>query len=163
LIDAYGNTVEKDGVTGELVYEGPNVTLGYAEAVEDLVKDDESGGILFTGDMAKRDIDGYYYITGRKKRFLKIFGNRINLDEVEEMIKDKFSCNNCVCTGYDDNLYVFLTDTTIKESVSEFIFLKFRINKIAFKIEVIDSIPKNEIGKILYNELVTYYDNNNNK
>ena len=51
------------------MYEGPNVTLGYAECGEDLVKGDERNGILQTGDMAQFESDGYYYIVCRKKRF----------------------------------------------------------------------------------------------
>ena len=73
-----------------LVYEGKNVTLGYAICKEDLKKEDERYGVLETGDMAKMDEEGYFYIVGRKKRFLKIFGNRVNLDETERMIKVTF-------------------------------------------------------------------------
>lgn len=67
-----GSEIEESGVTGELVYEGKNVMLGYAQNREDLSKGDECGGLLYTGDMARRDGDGYYYIEGRKKRFLKL-------------------------------------------------------------------------------------------
>jgi len=57
------------------VYRGDNVMLGYASTREDLAKSNELNGILRTGDLAKFDSDGYFYITGRTKRFLKIFGN----------------------------------------------------------------------------------------
>lgn len=56
-------------ITGELVYEGKNVTLGYAERGEDLILGDERHGILETGDMAQFDEDRYYYIVGRKNGF----------------------------------------------------------------------------------------------
>ena len=62
LADAEDNPVSEPEVTGELVYRGPNVTLGYAENRFDLCKPDENHGELFTGDMAKRDADGFYYI-----------------------------------------------------------------------------------------------------
>ena len=55
LIDVDGNAIVEPEVTGELVYEGANVTLGYAECAEDLAKGDERHGRLITGDMAKRD------------------------------------------------------------------------------------------------------------
>ena len=90
LIDVDGQEIQEPEVVGELVYEGPNVTLGYAETQEDLIKGDERHGRLVTGDMAKRDADGFYYIVGRKKRFLKIYGNRVNLDETERMVKNRF-------------------------------------------------------------------------
>ena len=72
LIDVNGNDITEPHVTGELVYYGSNVTLGYAECGQDLIKGDERFGELCTGDMAQFDEDGYYYIVGRKKRFLKI-------------------------------------------------------------------------------------------
>ena len=64
---------------GELIYEGPNVTLGMAECRADLSKGDERQGVLHTGDLARIDEDGFYYIAGRKKRFLKIFGIRCRI------------------------------------------------------------------------------------
>lgn len=57
-----------------MVYRGENVTLGYATSKEDLLKGDENHGIMHTGDLARRDADGCYFIVGRLKRFLKIFG-----------------------------------------------------------------------------------------
>ena len=69
LIDVNGNVINEPDVVGELVYYGDNVTLGYAECEDDLRKGDERKGRLETGDMAKKDADGYYYIVGRKKRF----------------------------------------------------------------------------------------------
>ena len=65
-----------------MIYRGENVTLGYANSIEDLLKGDENHGIMHTGDLAQRDADGCYYIIGRLKRFLKIFGLRIGLDEI---------------------------------------------------------------------------------
>jgi len=95
LIDTDGKEIIASDVIGELVYRGPNVTLGYAECGADLAKGNERHGVLATGDMAKRDADGFYYILYRKKRFLKIFGNRVNLDEIEHMIKSAFPKLDC--------------------------------------------------------------------
>ena len=89
------------------MYTGPNVTLGYAQSRFDLSRPDENHGILHTGDMAKRDIDGFYYIVGRKKRFLKLFGSRVNLDEVERMLTARFPEAELACVGRDDLLAVF--------------------------------------------------------
>ena len=157
LIDTDGNEITEAMTTGELVYEGDNVTLGYAECGEDLIKGDERRGILKTGDMAQFDQDGFYYIVGRKKRFLKIYGNRVNLDEMDRLIKGKFDGIDCACTGIDDHMYIFVTDATIAEKVREFIIYKTKLNPSAFKTIVIDSIPKNDAGKILYKDLMTFY------
>ena len=158
LIDVDGKEITEPEVTGELVYEGPNVTLGYAENGCDLAKDDERQGRLVTGDMAKRDADGYYYIMGRKKRFLKIFGSRINLDETERLIKTEFNNVDCACAGVDDKMYIFVTDGNRAADVLKFAAAKTGFNPVAFSVKCIDAIPKNEAGKTLYIELEKYYD-----
>ncbi len=157
LIDENGETVEKPLITGELVYEGPNVTLGYAECGEDLAKGDERHGILETGDMAQFDADGYFYIAGRKKRFLKIYGNRVNLDEVDQLIKGQFNGLDCASAGVDDHMYLFVTDNAVADAVKEFIASKTGLNPAAFKVVVMDKIPKNDAGKTLYGELEKHY------
>lgn len=157
LIDAEENAITEPNVMGELVYEGANVTLGYAEWGEDLIKPDERNGILYTGDMAQFDEDGYYYIVGRKKRFLKIYGNRVNLDEIDVIIKGKFGVE-CASGGVDDHMYLFITDASIGGEVKEYVVRKTKLNPAAFKIVVLDSIPKNDAGKILYKELIKYYE-----
>lgn len=156
LIDANGAEVTEPHTTGELVYEGKNVTLGYAECGDDLAKGDERNGILETGDMAQFDEDGYYYIVGRKKRFLKIYGNRVNLDEVDRLIKGEFGIE-AASTGVDDHMYIFVTVEKDAEPVREFVINKTKLNPAAFKVLVIDEIPKNDSGKTLYKELTKYY------
>ena len=159
LVDVEGQAITEADVTGELVYEGPNVTLGYAECLEDLKKEDERHGKLITGDMAKMDEEGYFYIVGRKKRFLKIYGNRVNLDEVERMLKSHFKQYDFACGGVDDQLYVFITTEVenIKREVKKFLAEKTGLNPKAFTVQSIGQIPKNEAGKTLYIKLEGYY------
>jgi acyl-CoA synthetase (AMP-forming)/AMP-acid ligase II len=152
LIDVYGNMITKPETIGELVYRGENVTLGYAESGEDLSKGDERGGVLVTGDMAKYDADGYYYIVGRKKRFLKIFGSRVNLDETERMIKTKFDLD-CACVGVDDRMSIYITSEAVLQEVKSYVSGKTGLNPIAFNVRCIDEIPKSESGKTLYTAL----------
>jgi acyl-coenzyme A synthetase/AMP-(fatty) acid ligase len=137
---------------GELIYKGKNVTLGYAEGPGDLKKGDERKGVLITGDIAKKDSDSYYYIVGRKKRFLKLFGNRINLDEIETLIKTKFNIASAV-SGDDDNMRIYITDADKKDAVKNFISEIIGVHFSAFKVLAISEIPKNEAGKTLYKEL----------
>lgn len=157
LEDVNGNDITEPYMTGELVYEGVNVTMGYAECGADLIKGDERGGILQTGDMAQVDEDGFYYIVGRKKRFLKIYGNRVNLDEIDRMIKTGFDNVDVASAGVDDHMYIFLTDESIAAKVKDFVVYKTKLNTAAFKTIIIDEIPKNDAGKILYKELAKYY------
>ncbi|HEU4515309.1 MAG TPA: AMP-binding protein [Nocardioidaceae bacterium] len=69
---------------GELVYDGPNVMLGYAETPADLALGRVTTS-LRTGDVARRTPDGLFEVVGRRTRFAKIFGLRIDLDEVERV------------------------------------------------------------------------------
>jgi len=155
LIDVDENIIKDSEIVGELVYKGDNVTMGYAEHGCDLSKGDEWGGTLITGDMAKRDADGFYYIAGRKKRFLKIFGSRVNLDETERMIKASFQNIDCACGGVDDKMKVFITDQEYGSAITSFLSEKTGLNRAAFNVVAIKAIPRNESGKILYSELET--------
>ena len=157
LIDSEGKEIKDPLTTGELVYEGKNVTLGYAEKGEDLCLGDERHGRLETGDMAQFDADGFYYIVGRKKRFLKIYGNRVNLDEIDRLIKGEFEIE-VASAGVDDHMYIFITDEKMADPVREFVIEKTKLNPVAFKSIVIDEIPKNDSGKTLYKELTKYYE-----
>lgn len=82
-----GAITTEAGVNGELVYSGPNVMLGYAEQRADLAAGDLLNGTLCTGDSCRLDAQGYLYVNGRMKRDAKVLGMRINLDEVEAMLK----------------------------------------------------------------------------
>ena len=151
LLDAEGNIINTPETVGELVYKGDNVTMGYAQSRFDLEKGDENNGVLITGDMAKFDKDGYYYIVGRKKRFLKLFGNRVNLDEVEQLLRKQGI--DCACAGQDDKMEIYLAEATKKDDVIDFIDHHTAISHGGYIVKIIDKIPRNESGKILYSEL----------
>lgn len=148
LIDVNGNVIEAPNVDGELIYEGPNVSLGYAECRADLANGDENHGVLHTGDVARRDADGYYYITGRLKRFVKVWGNRCNLDATEQLVKK--ITTNCACVGVDDKITIFVTEEGLEESIVKLLVEKTGFNNRAFAVKVIDAIPVKSSGKIDY-------------
>lgn len=137
---------------GELVYKGKNVSLGYAECLDDLMRGDDNKGVLYTGDLAYRDKDGFYYIAGRKKRFLKLYGNRISLDYTESLLNQQFG-NTFVCVGTDNKMIVYTIDSKIEEEIIPFLVNILKLNKTAFETRCIKSIPHSESGKILYSEL----------
>lgn len=87
LRDDAGREVTKLNTEGELVYRGPNVMMGYAQTAEDLVKGAELEE-LSTGDLARRDTDGLYRITGRLSRMSKIAGLRIGHDAMEQALAE---------------------------------------------------------------------------
>jgi len=144
-------TIMESEQSGELVYKGENVTLGYAENCYDLAKGDENGGVLHTGDIAQRDKAGLYYIVGRKKRFIKLFGKRTNLDEVEQALKHEGF--DCACGGSDERLLIYVTDGSITEGIKEYMRSTLKISIGGFNVVQIDTIPRNKSGKVLYSKL----------
>ena len=148
VVDADGNQIIEPNVEGELIYKGMNVCLGYAEVRDDLMKGDENHGVLHTGDVAKFDEDGYFYITGRMKRFVKVWGNRTNLDAIEQLIKPITS--NCACGGVDDLITVFVTEDGLEAQIKSLLVEKTGFNPRAFRVKKIDAIPVKTSGKIDY-------------
>ena len=108
--------------------------------------------------MAKRDADGFYYIVGRKKRFLKIFGNRVNLDDCERILKAAFDDTDVVCGGIDDKLYIFGIKEERLSEMKHYLADKTGLNSVGFITKVIPEIPHNESGKVVYRDLEKYYD-----
>lgn len=148
--DESGGEVEAPDTAGELVYRGPNVSMGYASGRIDVSRGDDFGGVLATGDLACRDEDGFYRIVGRMKRFLKIYGNRVNLDELESMLAVEGIV--AACSGEDDALRVFVEDGDPK-SIRSIVSEKTGLYKGAFDVRLIDALPRNDAGKIQYSSL----------
>ena len=155
LLDEIEN--DDGSVSGELGYRGPNVTMGYAICKEDLLKDDEFCGEYHTGDIAKRDSDGYYYIIGRKGRFLKLFGLRVSLDETERLLKSHYSGMDLACTGNDNQMKIYVTESGKKDDLIAFVSSKTKLHNSVFKVIEVDEIPRNEYGKVKYSELDKYF------
>lgn len=156
LLDGDNAVITESNKTGELVYYGENVTLGYAVSAKDLALGDENHGRLVTGDMAQIDEDGFYTIVGRKKRFLKIFGNRVNLDDTERLLRSRFEVD-AVCSGRDDNLYIFTTEESATAEMRRWLADKTHLPPSAIRAVHIDSLPYTESGKIAYRELEPYF------
>lgn len=148
IIDDEGNETFEGEAQGEMVYRGENVTLGYATCCEDLLKDDENHGVMHTGDLARRDTDGCYFIIGRLKRFLKIYGLRIGLDEVEQMIKTEYK-TDCYCKGDDEKLIVLVTDAKLQSLLPSFIEEKTHLFHQRVEVKVVKEILRNEAGKVI--------------
>ena len=151
IIDVEGNEITAPNTDGELIYYGPNVCLGYAECRKDLTKGDENNGCLHTGDVARFDEEGLFYITGRLKRFVKVWGNRCNLDAIEQIVKS--ITTDCACVGVDDLITVYVTAEGLEESIKNLLISKTSFNPQAFSIRHIESIPIFESGKIDYKRL----------
>lgn len=134
---------------GELVYHGPNVMMGYATTRQDLALGDTLAGTLRTGDSAYLDDDGYLFVTGRRKRDAKLFGLRLNLDEIETILR---AHGPTAVIASDSGLRIFC------EHGDEAVFARMRtelssllkVHHQAFHFERIPQLPLNANGKIDY-------------
>lgn len=149
-----GIELKNPNEVGELVYSGDNVMLGYSETLSDLSKGDELSGTLFTGDIGFKDEQGFFYVTGRMKRFIKIFGLRINLDEVQKMLENHFKIS-VACTGKDELLKILvhsddhLTEVNVKNAVMKMYKLSFK----SILVKSTNLIPTNSSGKYDYKKI----------
>ena len=151
LEDPDGRPIEGSQVPGELVYRGDNVSMGYANCAEDLCLPDANHGVLKTGDIAQRDADGFYYIVGRKKRFIKVFGNRIQLEAVESIVRELGYESACV--GSDDHLQVYAVCQGQQAQIQDDLSRRIGIHRSAIAVHACEDLPRNASGKILYTEL----------
>lgn len=153
LVNEEGESVDKLDAAGELCYSGPNVMMGYAYGPGDLALPDTQQGHLRTGDLARRDADGYFYITGRLRRFIKVFGNRIGLDEVESQLRgDGF---DVAVTGKDDLLVVAIrTNGITPDDLANRLSTRYRIHKSAIRVRSVANFPLSSSGKVQYMDLL---------
>jgi long-chain acyl-CoA synthetase len=146
---------EIDVENSELLYKGPNVFGGYAEKVDDLAIFHKEE-VLHTGDLATMDQDKFVFITGRLKRFVKILGSRINLDEVEQALKNHFPNTTFICVGKEDQyLQIASTNLTLgKNEIGTYIKDLFKIHPAYIKYKLIENVPLTSNGKINYNAIL---------
>jgi len=151
-----GNVVERgsfriDPETDELLFSHASIFGGYAHKLEDLATY-EQPSVLHTGDTARKGENGIYYITGRIKRIMKLFGIRLNLDEVEFILKNEMQGNTFVCLNAHDKKIVVLYDNPDidPQIITETIKNKLRINPQYVRTERIESFPLSQNGKINY-------------
>ena len=82
------------------------------------------------------------------KRFVKVWGNRTNLDATEQLVKA--ITPNCACAGVDDLITVFVTEEGLEEQIKALLVEKTGFNPRAFQVKKIDEIPVKTSGKIDY-------------
>ncbi len=140
---------------GELIYQGQNVSMGYSVKYNDLSISDENNNILYTGDIATVDEDGYYFVIGRKKRFVKIYGHRINLDEIERILID--NSYSCICVGNDNKIVIYGLEKDIENAIILLVSKMIKINKKVFKYIYVPLFLRNKSGKILYPKMEDLY------
>ncbi len=142
---------------GELAVRGNNIMLGYFKQEEETKKTLVDGWLL-TGDMAKKDKEGYIYIVDRKKDMVIVGGLNVYPREVEEVIYQYSKVKEAAVIGLDDKLrgeyvkaYVVLKDGEECTSKELLRYLKERlaIYKLPREIDFVPGLPKNSTGKIM--------------
>ncbi|WP_016697146.1 AMP-binding protein [Actinoalloteichus spitiensis] len=143
-------------VEGEVVYQGPNVMMGYAESAAELSSGDGLGGVLATGDLGYLDEEGFLFLTGRLSRIGKVFGNRVNLDDVERLLRGRtghVGPGAAVADG--DRVVVFLEGGTSEacRSVARTLAAELRLHASGFDVRPVDRLPLLPSGKTDYRTL----------
>jgi acyl-CoA synthetase (AMP-forming)/AMP-acid ligase II len=130
--------------SGELIYRGPNVMLGYAETPADLALG-ATIGELATGDVAREVGDGIYAIVGRASRFVKPFGLRVDLDHVERLLDGAGIA--ATVTGDDAGLVVGVAPGAVAERVVELVHQRCGLPASAIVVVAPDPVPRLANGK----------------
>lgn len=150
-----GGQLSLDCESSELIYRGPNVMMGYAESPEDLTKGDELQGILRTGDIGCLNENGFFEVTGRIKRFIKLSGNRYGLDEIETTLSNMLHVSVSV-TGRDELLGVWIegAEPALLDQAKYFLQNKYELHHTLFRVYLLESLPHLNTGKIDYPSLL---------
>lgn len=139
---------------GELLYRGPNVCLGYANSHQQLALGNEQNGELRTGDQVSIDNEGFIYIVGRRKRFVKVQGISVNLDHLEGILKSKNI--ECSVVGTENKVVVCYKDFQ-KEGLESIMKENFNFHPSTLKYVEMEAIPLNSSGKPDYKVLSETY------
>lgn len=135
---------------GELVYSGPNVMMGYATCADDLRRGAELSE-LRTGDLARCDEGGIYTWVGRRGRIAKVFGLRIDLDEVERVVGERGLSARCVCV--DDSVQVFVDWHSDPSGVRAHVATRCGLPEHAVLVSRLREQPRTASGKTDYASL----------
>ncbi|NOZ49160.1 MAG: long-chain fatty acid--CoA ligase [Chloroflexi bacterium] len=151
------------GEEGELTIRGPQVMVGYWNKPEETKHTKDEDGWLYTGDIARMDEDGYFYIVDRKKDLIIASGYNIVPREVEEVLFEHPQVKEAVVAGVPDEkrgetvkAYVVLKEgeKATAEEIIEFCKKNLAPYKVPKQVEFRSELPKSMVGKFLRRVLV---------
>jgi acyl-coenzyme A synthetase/AMP-(fatty) acid ligase len=145
--DEAGKAISKPAVSGELVYHGPNVMMGYALKRADLAAPAKLSELL-TGDIAQWSEAGFVKIVGRSSRFSKIAGLRIGLDDVERILRE--SGHRAYAAGTDEFVAVALIDGSDAASARQLLAERCKLPAHHLVVFNLADAPTLSSGKIDY-------------
>jgi long-chain acyl-CoA synthetase len=154
-----GGALSLDSETREMIYEGPNVMMGYAEQRADLARGDELSGVLRTGELGRVDDDGFFYLTARLKRFVKLAGHRVDLDAVEQMLQHELQMP-VAAGGRDDALAVCVEarDEALAARAAALLHERYRLHASLYRVVVAHALPLLASGKKDYAAVMALLD-----
>ena len=132
---------------GELVYSGPNVMLGYAECPEDLAAG-RTVTELRTGDLARLHPAGVYEVVGRRSRFVKIVGLRVDLGQVERLLADLGV--QAASAGTDDGVVVAVEGDHDAHLLGKVLAQGMGLPRAALEVHAVERLPRLATGKLDY-------------
>lgn len=159
IINDAGEKVSTDE-TGELLLQGPSITSGYLG--EQLATRNINGEEWFaTGDLAKRDQNGVYWLAGRKKNIIIVAGRNVYPDEINNAFLSHPAVLEVATVGIPDEIWgervvccaVTRTPVTAEE-LSEHAAKFLTDYKVPREIHIVSELPKGRSGKVLSNELI---------
>jgi fatty-acyl-CoA synthase len=162
IVNKDTNELVKQGEVGELLLKGPHIFSGYWDEPEETEKTIEPDGWVHTGDLAKQDSEGFYYIVGRKKEMYISGGENVFPVEIEEILFKHPAIDLVAVIGVPDEKWgeVGKALITLKanksitiEELREYLKDKLAKYKIPKYFEIKDSLPTSATGKILKREL----------
>ncbi len=142
-----GGSLRIDSGSGEILYRGPNVMLGYADARADLSRGAEIDE-LRTGDLGSLDADGFLFVEGRLRRIAKLAGRRFDLDDVERLIEGF----PAAAIEDDGRLVIFVQGAAraALDEVATGLCARLALERGALDLRAIDTLPRTSSGKIAY-------------
>ena len=158
IVDPETNQPLPDGVDGEFVARGYNIMKGYYKMPEATAAAIDSEGWLHTGDLARRDADGYYKITGRIKDMIIRGGENIYPKEIEDFLYTHPKVQDVQVIGVPDKQYgeeimacIVLKEgeTATEEEMKEYVLTHMAKHKTPRYVTFVDGFPMNAAGKIL--------------
>jgi len=151
IIDSSGKKILKPFVEGEIICEGKNVFMGYSENYNDLKKANEENYKLKTGDLGFFDKDGFFYITSRISKITKIFGHRIDIGTLENLMSQKGY--KIACLSNDKKIFIFIEKKYNKKNLINTISKITNLDIGSFELIKLKYLPRTSNNKISYNEL----------
>ncbi|NDY94807.1 AMP-binding protein [Wenzhouxiangella limi] len=164
VIDTEGNPVGVNE-TGELCVKGPQVMKGYWNRPDETAKVLDDEGWLKTGDMARMDENGYFYIVDRKKDMILVSGFNVYPNEVEDIVATHPKVLEVGAIGAPDEksgevvkvVVVRKDDSLSVKELRDYCRNELTGYKVPKYVEFVDELPKTNVGKILRRELRDQY------